>query len=519
MRTLRKKSSLAWVPILLLSSLGTSGCGLELLFRLQFDSAFYQAVGLFFQPPAPDNPDNSPAGQTPPAPTVANAFVTTNEDTVITATVLTGDSAIDSVVSTLTATITAGPSNGTATIDTATKRVQYTPFQNFNGTDTVTVEVCNSAAPPLCATGKITITVLPVNDAPSFTKGPDQVVVNNAGAQAVANWSTANSAGPANEAGQLLTFDITNNTNPALFTVAPAISAAGTLSFTPDANSTGMATLTVVLMDDGGTTNGGIDTSVAQTLIITVNPAPGSMVFGFTGGQQDFIVPTGVTQVTIEALGAQGTTGGAGGEAGGMGGRVEATIAVVPGETLRVFVGGQAGFNGGGAGGMGGLANPGGAGGGGSDVRRAPYGLGDRLIVAGGGGGGGGRNGLNLGPGGAGGGLMGANGGTAILVFGGGGGTDSMGGAAGTGSGGPDGTSGGLGTGGNGGSTPLGIGIGGGGGGGGGGHYGGGGGEGAGPAGTGGGGGGGSSFTVPAATNVSHLQGVRAGDGQVTITW
>jgi hypothetical protein len=57
------------------------------------------------------------------------------------------------------------------------------------------------------------------------------------------------------------------------------------------------------------------------------------------------------------------------------------------------------------------------------------------------------------------------------------------------------------------------------GGGGGGGYYGGGGGEGSGSSRGGAGGGGGSSFTVAGATNVTHQQGVRAGDGQVAITF
>ena len=41
-----------------------------------------------------------------------------------------------------------------------------------------------------------TITVTAVNDAPSFTVGPDQTVIENAGPQTVAPWATAISAGP-----------------------------------------------------------------------------------------------------------------------------------------------------------------------------------------------------------------------------------------------------------------------------------------------------------------------------------
>src|SRR5438552_14815676 len=49
-------------------------------------------------------------------------------------------------------------------------------------------------------------------------------------AQTVANWATNISAGPANESGQTLTFQVTGNTNASLFTAGPAISSSGTLT-------------------------------------------------------------------------------------------------------------------------------------------------------------------------------------------------------------------------------------------------------------------------------------------------
>ena len=52
-----------------------------------------------------------------------------------------------------------------------------------------------------------------VNDAPSFTVGPDQTVDEDAGPQSVDPWATAISAGPADEAAQTLTFNVTGNTN------------------------------------------------------------------------------------------------------------------------------------------------------------------------------------------------------------------------------------------------------------------------------------------------------------------
>ena len=41
-----------------------------------------------------------------------------------------------------------------------------------------------------------TITVTPVNDAPSFTKGGDQSANENDGQQTVTNWATSISDGP-----------------------------------------------------------------------------------------------------------------------------------------------------------------------------------------------------------------------------------------------------------------------------------------------------------------------------------
>src|SRR5207253_6852677 len=113
-----------------------------------------------------------------------------------------------------------------------------------------------------------TITVNAVNDAPSFTKGLNQTVNEDAGPQTVANWATNISPGPADESGQTVTFQVTNNTNAALFSSAPAISSTGTLSYTAAANANGSATITIVLKDDGGTANGGIDTSASQSFTI-----------------------------------------------------------------------------------------------------------------------------------------------------------------------------------------------------------------------------------------------------------
>ncbi len=81
-----------------------------------------------------------------------------------------------------------------------------------------------------------------------------------------------------------------------------------------------------------------------------------SQTFSFTGSEQTFKVPAGVTHLTITARGASGARGYgflfATPPPGGLGGIVIATISVTPRERLAIFVGGggrAGGFNGGGA--------------------------------------------------------------------------------------------------------------------------------------------------------------------------
>jgi len=164
-------------------------------------------------------------------------------------------------------------SNGTLT---------YTPAANANGLATVTVRARDSGGVAdggvdTSAAQTFTITVTAVNDAPSFTRGADQSVSEDAGAQSVAGWATAISAGPADESAQSLTFSVTGNSNPSLFAVAPAVDASGRLTYTPADGANGTATITLVLADNGGTANGGVDASAAQAFTISVaavNDAP-----------------------------------------------------------------------------------------------------------------------------------------------------------------------------------------------------------------------------------------------------
>lgn len=170
-----------------------------------------------------------------------------------------------------------------------------------------------------------------------------------------------------------------------------------------------------------------------------------------TATSTTYVVPAGVSYVTVKTWGAGGAggngSGGTGtGGSGGAGGYAKAVISVTPGESLTVVVGS-------GGADSGTVSSGGGNGGGFSALLRS----GTYLVQAGGGGGGGGSRGSNSGDGGAGGagggasGLAGTVGEGSSAGGGGGGGTSSAGGTAGAaGSGGTAGAAGVANAGGNG---------------------------------------------------------------------
>jgi hypothetical protein len=91
--------------------------------------------------------------------------------------------------------------------------------------------------------------------------------------QSVVNFVTQISKGTrASESTQTVSFNVTN-TNNALFSAQPAIAADGTLTYTPAASGSGSATVSIVAQDNGGTANGGVNSSAPQTFNITITPA------------------------------------------------------------------------------------------------------------------------------------------------------------------------------------------------------------------------------------------------------
>ncbi len=157
----------------------------------------------------------------------------------------------------------------------------YQSAPHANGSATVTVSIQDNGGTAdggvnTSADQTFSVTVSPVNDTPSFVKGADQSMLEDTGAQSIAGWATAITAGPANESGQTVSFLVSSD-NPALFSAQPAVSPDGTLTYDPALNANGAAVVSVSIKDDGGTANGGVDTSAPQAFTISVsllNDAP-----------------------------------------------------------------------------------------------------------------------------------------------------------------------------------------------------------------------------------------------------
>ena len=150
----------------------------------------------------------------------------------------------------------------------------YSPPNDFNGDAVFNFDVTDGL---LSSSSSVTITVNPINDAPSFTKGVDIIINEGAGIQVVNSWAIDILTGPANESSQSISFNVSNDNN-GLFSTQPSLTATGDLNYTPTGDANGSATVTVSLTDDGG----GSDTSIEQTFTITVsavNDAPGFALF------------------------------------------------------------------------------------------------------------------------------------------------------------------------------------------------------------------------------------------------
>ncbi|MGJ8673162.1 Ig-like domain-containing protein [Rubritalea sp.] len=192
---------------------------------------------------------------------------------------------------TLTFSITGGADKAQFDIDSTTGELTFFSAPDFEsaadaGTDNiynVQVTVTDDGEGNLAVAQDIAVTVININESPQFTLvdlNPSETEdsVASPSLATINNFAVEIQPGPnlaVNESGQALIFNVTvlNTTGDVTFEVAPTINPnTGDLTFRTAPNTNGAATIHVTLSDDGGTDNGGSDTSSPHEFILHVTP-------------------------------------------------------------------------------------------------------------------------------------------------------------------------------------------------------------------------------------------------------
>jgi hypothetical protein len=176
---------------------------------------------------------------------------------------------------TATSTNTTLVPNGNLTLGgtTGNRTLTLNSVTNLSGLTAVSLIVTDGGGAK--ATNTFLLTVLSVNDAPTFSISTNRIdQAEDAGLTTVSNFLTSISSGPSNESSQSnwLVFNYTTN----FFVQEPEIDGSGTLTFQVATNSNGTNSITFILADDGGTANLGKDrsTNTLTLAVASVNDLP-----------------------------------------------------------------------------------------------------------------------------------------------------------------------------------------------------------------------------------------------------
>ena len=152
--------------------------------------------------------------------------------------------------------------------------LSFTTADYSYGTNTVIVVMTDSGSAVrggiIAFTNSFTLQVPWINQAPSFDLGTTSTTVNQYNVPVTISNAVINVlAGPSNETNSQTVNFLVSNDNSSLLTSQPAIDASGTLTFTPGSQA-GTVTVQIQAHDNGGTANGGVDTSVSKILTIII---------------------------------------------------------------------------------------------------------------------------------------------------------------------------------------------------------------------------------------------------------
>jgi hypothetical protein len=191
-------------------------------------------------------------------PSIIDGPLATNEDTAISKSFTLWTTDPDN--NPLTFAVVAQPSNGAVgQASTGSADFTYTPSANFSGTDSFTFKANDGAVDS--ATATVTVTVNPVDDAPSVINGPISTNEDTAKSETFATWTT-------DVEGDNLTFTAVNQ--PSNGTVSQASTGSANFTYTPSANFTGTDAFTFKAND--GTTDSA--TATVTVTVAAVNDAP-----------------------------------------------------------------------------------------------------------------------------------------------------------------------------------------------------------------------------------------------------
>lgn len=212
---------------------------------------------------------------TPPVLTVVSS-ATLDEDTVVALDFQVGDA--ESPATALTVSLTASPGSlfdasalSAGLSGTGTHRtLSLAGRENAFGSGSVTLVLLDPQGGR--SEQVVAVEVHPVNDAPfasmpAFRAHPS----GTSGALSVPGFVSPFGVGPANEAGQQLTFEVNELSDPDQVLDSIAIDPTGQLDYVLSGRS-GVARVRVVPLDDGGTLRGGIDQGQASVVRLFVGP-------------------------------------------------------------------------------------------------------------------------------------------------------------------------------------------------------------------------------------------------------